>query len=43
MIPFIIEQLGNPDWGAIGITLLIAIASSYLVWQVATGDLTEDQ
>lgn len=25
------------------IAILIAICSSYLVWQVATGDLTEDQ
>ncbi len=29
--------------GEFAICVLIAIASSYLVWQVATGDLTEDQ
>lgn len=29
--------------GDIIIGLLIAISSTYLVWQVATGDLTEDQ
>lgn len=43
MIAFILEQMHSPDWGAIGITVAVAVCSVLLVRQMLTGELGEDE
>lgn len=43
MIAFILEQMHSPDWGAIGITVAVAVCSVLLVCQMLTGELGEDE
>lgn len=43
VIAFILEQIHDPNWGAIALVVTVAFAAVCLLWQACTGYVGEDE